>query len=217
VRNRTPARVLAIAGATTVVALLAPAPVAAKQDEGKGGKRPRPVVWLPAPDDPDPMRGRTMHTELQREVHRIEVAAAHAGVHPIAGDHDYGEAQARFGVARPGHTHAGQDVFAPDGTPLVAVREGIVLETGNDGGRGNYIGIYSPAARQTYVYLHMNAPARVKQGNRVRAGQRIGAVGCTGSCYGTHLHFEVREGRSLQEHPIDPLPMLQKLERAQPV
>ena len=43
-----------------------------------------------------------------------------------------------------GALHEGQDVFAKAGTPLVSVRAGRVVETGNDGGRGNYIAIWSP-------------------------------------------------------------------------
>ena len=35
----------------------------------------------------------------------------------------------------------------------------------------------------------------MKQGEKVEAGQDVGAVGCTGSCFGDHLHFEVHEGQ----------------------
>jgi murein DD-endopeptidase MepM/ murein hydrolase activator NlpD len=133
---------------------------------------------------------------------------------PVKGPSDFGEAAARFGAGRSGHTHEGQDVFAPAGTPLVAVRDGVVVETGDDGGRGNYVALYSPQAHQTYVYLHMNEPSRVAAGHRVRAGRRLGSVGCTGSCFGDHLHFEVRRGRGTQASPIDPLPTLRRWRRA---
>ena len=110
--------------------------------------------------------------------------------------------------------HEGQDVFAPAGTPLVAVRDGLVLETGDDGGRGNYLAIWSAAARETYVYLHLLEPPEVSAGQRVRVGQRVGRVGCTGSCFGDHLHFEVRRGRTLEGQPQDPLPLLHRWPRA---
>jgi murein DD-endopeptidase MepM/ murein hydrolase activator NlpD len=127
---------------------------------------------------------------------------------PVVGDFNWGQSGAQFGAGRSGRTHEGQDVFARTGTPLVAVRKGKVVESGNDGGRGNYVAIYSPEARQTYVYLHMNRPTPVSPGERVQSGEGVGAVGCTGSCFGTHLHFEVRSGEGTQAPPIDPEPLL---------
>jgi len=125
----------------------------------------------------------------------------------------YGEGQAAFGADRGGRMHEGQDLFAPAGTPLVAVRDGVVLETGDDGGRGNYVAIFSPAERETYLYLHMLEPAAVDPGARVRTGQRVGRVGCTGSCFGDHLHFELREGRGAERPPRDPGALLRQLQR----
>lgn len=132
---------------------------------------------------------------------------------PVLGAADFGEVQARFGTQRSGHSHEGQDVFAPAGSPLVAVTDGEVLETGDDGGRGNYVGIYSPRMGRTFVYLHMQSPARVSTGDYVRAGQRVGELGCTGSCDGDHLHFESRRGRGLEAPPTDPLALLESLQR----
>ena len=110
--------------------------------------------------------------------------------------------------------HEGQDVFAPAGTPLVAVRDGVVLETGDDGGRGNYIAIWNAQERETYVYLHMIAPTPLRVGERVSVGQRVGRLGCTGSCFGDHLHFEIRRGKTLEGAPRDPLPLLRRWPRA---
>lgn len=135
-------------------------------------------------------------------------------VFPVKGSVRYGEAQARFGANRGGRRHEGQDMFAPAGTPLVAVRDSRVLETGNDGGRGNYIALYSSERRLTYIYLHMQRPTKFDAGDRVSAGRRVGAVGCTGSCFGDHLHIEIRRGRTLQGTPLDPLPLLRRLKRA---
>jgi len=52
----------------------------------------------------------------------------------------------------------------------------------------------------TALYAHL-AGWRVRVGQMVEAGQRIGTAGCTGSCTGTHLHFELR----LHGRPVDPL------------
>jgi murein DD-endopeptidase MepM/ murein hydrolase activator NlpD len=132
---------------------------------------------------------------------------------PVVGGHRYGESGARFGTARSGHVHEGQDVFARAGTPLVAVTDGVVLEAGDGGGRGNYVAIYDGYTRRTYVYLHLLHPARVKAGERVAGGRRIGAVGCTGSCWGDHLHFEIRIGRGANGKAVDPLPHLRSWAR----
>ena len=72
------------------------------------------------------------------------------------------------------------------------------------------IAIYNDAEDQTYVYLHMLRPSGLKRGGQVGAGDQVGAMGCTGSCYGVHLHFEVRLGRGVEGKPIDPLPMLKR-------
>jgi murein DD-endopeptidase MepM/ murein hydrolase activator NlpD len=102
-------------------------------------------------------------------------------------------------------------MFAPAGTALVAIRDGRVVETGDDGGRGNYIAIWSPAAHSTFLYLHMLRPTPLAVGDRVRMGERVGRVGCTGSCWGNHLHFEARRGRGTTGPPHDPLRMLKRL------
>jgi murein DD-endopeptidase MepM/ murein hydrolase activator NlpD len=130
---------------------------------------------------------------------------------PIRGTIEFGEYDARFGAWRGSRRHEGQDVFADAGTPLVAIRDGSVVETGDDGGRGNYIAIWSPAVDRTFVYLHMRAPTPHTVGDWVQGGDRVGAVGCTGSCWGDHLHLEMRAGRGTTGEPLDPLPLLRRL------
>lgn len=143
-----------------------------------------------------------------------ETTAADGPYHPVRGGFRYGEQAGRYGAGRGGRMHEGQDMFAPAGTPLVAVRDGVVVETGNDGGRGNFIALYAPADRRTYVYLHMVAPTPHAVGARVRAGERVGGIGCTGSCWGDHLHFEVRAGRTAYGGSEDPLPLVQRWPQA---
>jgi murein DD-endopeptidase MepM/ murein hydrolase activator NlpD len=133
-------------------------------------------------------------------------------VFPIRAKPDYGDADADFGASRGGHAHEGQDVFAPAGTPLVALRSGVVVETGDDGGRGNYVAVFSAPFGETYMYLHMLRPAVVRRGDAVEAGGRIGRVGCTGSCWCDHLHLELRHGRGTLGQPRDPLPLLRGLD-----
>jgi murein DD-endopeptidase MepM/ murein hydrolase activator NlpD len=130
---------------------------------------------------------------------------------PVRGTIEFGEHDARFGAWRGSRRHEGQDVFADAGTPLVAIRDGRLVEAGDDGGRGNYVAIWSPEVDRTFVYLHMRAPTPHAIGDAVQGGERIGAVGCTGSCWGDHLHLEMREGRGTTGKPLDPLPLLRRL------
>jgi murein DD-endopeptidase MepM/ murein hydrolase activator NlpD len=79
--------------------------------------------------------------QVAERVSERAVARPHA-VFPVRGRVDWGEADGRFGAARSGHVHEGQDMFARAGTPLVAIRDGRVVEVGDDGGRGNYVAIW---------------------------------------------------------------------------
>ena len=113
-----------------------------------------------------------------------------------------------------GRGHEGVDLFAPIGTSLVAIGDGLVLEAGTDGSRGNYVSIFGPDSGHTYNYLHMLEPALVQRGDEVEAGQSVGRLGCSGSCYGAHLHLEVREGRGTYGPIADPVALLPTLEPA---
>jgi murein DD-endopeptidase MepM/ murein hydrolase activator NlpD len=145
-------------------------------------------------------------------------------VFPLIGAHDFGDKEARFGASRYGHMHEGQDIFGKTGTPEVAVHDGVVVDRGNEngrfsGGRGNYVAIYSSADNHSFVYMHMLKPPPVQLGQQVHAGQVIGQLGCSGSCDGPHLHFEVRIGKaSLRANtkPVDPLPYLQQWPQSTP-
>ena len=150
--------------------------------------------------------------EFARE-HRAAERLAYPGPFvPVVGRPDYGSAENRFGAARSDHVHAGQDMFAPPGTAVVAVTDGVVADAGTDGEQGNYVYLYDPRRARTYVYMHLIEPASAKPGERVSAGERLGGVGCTGSCWGEHLLFVVRDGRGSAAEPRDPLPLLHDFE-----
>jgi murein DD-endopeptidase MepM/ murein hydrolase activator NlpD len=130
-------------------------------------------------------------------------------VFPLRARPDYGDG---LGAGR---AHEGVDLFAPAGTAEVAISDGVVLEAaaGDNGGRGNYVSVYDPAADRTYSYFHMLRPPLITRGERVRAGQKLGELGCSGSCWGDHLHFELRRGRDPYGPVLDPLPLLKRLSR----
>jgi murein DD-endopeptidase MepM/ murein hydrolase activator NlpD len=125
---------------------------------------------------------------------------------PLIGRPEYGDG------LDAGRDHEGQDLLIAAGTPIISVADSVVLLTGNSGGRGNFASLYDPAANRTYNYFHMLEPALVHAGEHVREGQRIGEVGCTGSCWGDHLHFELRAGRSPYGPVLNPTPLLHRLE-----
>jgi murein DD-endopeptidase MepM/ murein hydrolase activator NlpD len=102
-----------------------------------------------------------------------------------------------FGM-RWGRLHAGIDISVPAGTPIRAAKDGTVAMAAPTGGYGNYTCIDHGGGLST-CYAHQSRIG-VTSGS-VSQGQVIGYVGCTGSCYGDHLHFEVRVNGS----PTDPL------------
>jgi murein DD-endopeptidase MepM/ murein hydrolase activator NlpD len=129
---------------------------------------------------------------------------------PIAGAFDWGGRDAGFGARRKGHRHQGYDLAAASGTPVVAPYRGTVAFVGYQArGAGRYVVIR--AADYDYVFMHLlTGSVVVDEGDRVRTGQTIAAVGSTGESTGPHLHFELWVGGWYQGgHPIDPLALLQ--------
>lgn len=102
-----------------------------------------------------------------------------------------------------GRMHEGIDIAAPTGTPIFAARAGTVSYTGGMSGYGNMTLVDHGGGFVT-AYAHQSRFV-VGAGQRVAAGQQIGAVGCTGSCTGPHLHFEVRVNGS-PRNPASYLP-----------
>lgn len=98
------------------------------------------------------------------------------------------------------HTvHTGLDFAAPSGTPIRSVGNGTVLSVGYDGRYGYRTVIRLRNGTQLW-FCHQSA-ILVSRGQRVHAGEVIGAVGATGNTTGPHLHLEVRPR---PEVPVDP-------------
>lgn len=98
--------------------------------------------------------------------------------------------------------HEGLDLAAPEGTPIAAAAEGLVLYAGEQQGYGTMVILQHDAGLIT-LYAH-NLENLVKEGQRVRAGQIIARVGTSGRTSGPHCHFEVRQGTAA----LDPLQWL---------
>jgi murein DD-endopeptidase MepM/ murein hydrolase activator NlpD len=103
-----------------------------------------------------------------------------------------------FGM-RWGRLHAGVDIAVPSGTAIRAADSGRVVLMGWVGGYGNYTCVQHTASLST-CYAHQSSFA-TSNGASVSQGQVIGYVGCTGHCFGDHLHFETRVSGS----PVDPM------------
>lgn len=99
-----------------------------------------------------------------------------------------------YGIRDPRYAagyHTGDDYAAPNGKPVVAVLDGTIAWSNNNGGAyGRWIGLRATNGRD-YVYCHLSVRS-VSTGAKVKAGQKIGEVGETGNVTGPHLHFEDR-------------------------
>ena len=107
------------------------------------------------------------------------------------------------------------DFALAEGTPIVAVREGVVMQVESDfdkaglnrekyGGRANFIRLLHDDGSMA-VYAHLQPEGvQVRTGQRVRLGQRIGLSGNTGFSTAPHLHFvlQVNRGMRLQSIPF---------------
>ena len=170
------------AGSPTVVR----APATPKKHPKRKKKKRRPA---PAPAPPAP-------------------AATSTHVFPVAGPFTWPGPGGEFGAGRPGHIHQGFDLLAAQGTPVVAPYAGtITFVDYQAGGAGYYVVLHSD---YDYAFMHLaEGSIRVRVGQVVAAGDRIGDVGQTGDAQGPHLHFEVWNGPWQQGGTaIDPAPLL---------
>lgn len=88
--------------------------------------------------------------------------------------------------------HSGVDFAAGRGTPLYATADGVIVHAGWSSGYGRLVKIQHEFGIETR-YAHLSK-LRVKVGQRVSRGQRIGDMGASGRVTGVHLHYEVRIG-----------------------
>ncbi|HVL91632.1 MAG TPA: peptidoglycan DD-metalloendopeptidase family protein [Actinomycetota bacterium] len=120
-------------------------------------------------------------------------------VWPVSGriSSDYGERV--HPIYKKKSFHTGIDIAAPQGTKVIAARDGKVVFTGYKGAFGLIVLVDHGDSVAT-MYSHLSR-AYVSAGEKVKRGEGVGAIGCTGWCTGPHLHFEVR----VEGEPTNPM------------
>lgn len=114
--------------------------------------------------------------------------------------------------------HEAIDIMAPEGTTIIAAAPGTVEKLFQSGAGGKTIYVRSQDRRTIHYYAHLSeyAPG-LREGQRVRRGQRLGAVGSTGNASedAPHLHFAILRTTQDAEwwepaNAVNPYPLLTK-------
>jgi murein DD-endopeptidase MepM/ murein hydrolase activator NlpD len=102
--------------------------------------------------------------------------------------------------ARWGVTHYGIDIANAIGTPIYALTDGVVEESGPASGFGMWVVLRHPSGEHT-VYGHVNR-SYVTVGQQIHAGEHIADIGNRGFSTGPHLHLEVWAPDGTKINPI---------------
>lgn len=106
----------------------------------------------------------------------------------------------RHPITRRLQSHLGIDFEAPEGTPIYAPKSGVVARMGRNRAAGNFLVLRHASGAET-SYNHLRTlPSQLRIGQRIRLGQPLGEIGCTGYCTKAHLHFAVRKNGQM----VDP-------------
>jgi biotin carboxyl carrier protein len=141
--------------------------------------------------------------------------SAEGAVFPVAGAHNFGGPENRFGAPRDGYVHQGQDVLTAEGTPVVAPFAGTIETTSYQASGAGYYAVEHTSVGFDFMFAHCKAQSlAVSSGQAVVAGQTLCNAGQTGDATAPHLHFEMWVGgwQAPTGHPIDPLPYLEAWE-----
>jgi murein DD-endopeptidase MepM/ murein hydrolase activator NlpD len=192
--------------------------------------RPRPAPQPPRPLEPTTSRapepespGGTIPGGPVRVAPEVSADLSAGGyVFPVFGPVSFGDS---FGAPRPnvpGGWHHGEDIFAPLGTPILAVADGTLHTIGFTKIGGYRLWLRDRSGNEFY-YAHLAAysPLAV-EGRSVEAGDVIGFVGDTGDAEGgsPHLHFEIHPGTMLglgYDGVVAPYPILLAWRRAEDI
>ena len=152
----------------------------------------------PSPEDMERIAAESERLKVVKNS-RVDRLMTDNFIWPVAGPVSSPFGLRRFFNEQPRRPHGGIDIAAPEGTPIVAAADGVVLEAGDYFFNGNSVFIEHGLGLQTF-YAHLST-IDVAAGERVSQGQVIGTVGATGRVTGPHLHWSV----GLNATWIDPL------------
>lgn len=111
----------------------------------------------------------------------------------------------RHPITKRVQAHLGIDFEAPQGSPIFAPKKGRVARLGRNRVAGYYVVLQHPSGVETaYNHLKWNPSRILRVGQQIKAGQKIGEIGCTGYCTKAHLHFAMKRNG----HMVDPAPYL---------
>lgn len=170
-----------------------------------------PEQRITLPDDkhvhpsPEQLARYDREAKEQQAAYRVFSASTNAWpafVLPTRGEPNPSFGRKRFFNGEPRAPHLGMDIAAPEGQPVVAPAEGVVVQTGDYFFNGRTVMI-DHGQGLVSMLCHLSEMS-VKAGDRVRQGDRIGRVGRTGRATGPHLHWTV----SLNDARINPLLVL---------
>lgn len=181
-----------------------------------GDQLPADTLALPALDEDSQVdvqnltKAVEIGEELAERAALIDAALAHGAAEAfLLGDTAFvkpvvGRLTSGFG-ARWGTSHFGIDIANSIGTPIFAVTDGVVEESGPASGFGLWVVLRHSDGTKS-VYGHINR-SLVEEGQRVSAGEQIAELGNRGFSTGPHLHFEVWDADGTK---LNPMPWLRE-------
>ncbi|HWG09554.1 MAG TPA: M23 family metallopeptidase [Solirubrobacteraceae bacterium] len=174
------------------------------------------VAAPPPRTPPTPPTPAPVAPVLEAGVPTPAQTVADGAVFPVAGAHNFGGPENRYGAPRGNHIHEGQDILTAEGTPDVAPLAGTISWTAYQASGAGYYAVEHTAIGFDFMFAHCKAGSLVvSAGQAVSPGTPICQAGQSGDATAPHLHFEMWVGgwQAQGGHSIDPLPYLEAWER----
>lgn len=136
---------------------------------------------------------------IEPSMFALQTAKGNGWVMPVAGESEWSRGSFMDKHTKHSGSHHAIDVYAQEGTPIVAPVAGKVTSSGSGGRGGNWVRMLGNDGVE-YYFAHMAAETVAAKGSVVRPGFHLGYVGDTGSAKGTkhHLHFSMKkDGRAI--------------------